>query len=65
MRTLRVNETKVTSRNTFIDNFFALKSEEERKNDERTFFSDYPQILDLAVNPETANLTYMWFPGLF
>ena len=38
MRTLRVNETKVTSRNAFIDNFFALESEKEPKNDEKSLF---------------------------
>ena len=65
MRTLRVNETKATSRNTFIDNFFALESEEETKTNERTFFSDYPQTLDLAVDLETAHGTYMWFSRLF
>ena len=27
VRALRVNESKVTSRNTFIDNLFALESE--------------------------------------
>ena len=51
MRALRVNETKVTLRNAFIDNIFALESEKESKNDERNLFGDYPQILDLAVNP--------------
>ena len=30
---LRVNETKVTLRNAFIDNIFALESEKESKND--------------------------------
>ena len=29
VRTLRVNEIKVTSRNAFIDNVFALESEKE------------------------------------
>ena len=36
MHTLRVNEIKVTLRNIFIDNIFALESEEESKNDEGT-----------------------------
>ena len=36
VRALRVNETKVTLRNAFIGNLFALKSEKESKNDERT-----------------------------
>ena len=51
MRALRVNETKVTSRNAFIDNIFALESEKESRNDERTLFGDYLRIFDLAVNP--------------
>ena len=51
MRALRVNETKVTLRNAFIDNIFALESEKQSKNDERTLFGDYPKILDLSVNP--------------
>ena len=51
MRALRVNETRVTSRNAFIDNPFALEHEKEPKNDERTFFRDFPRILDLSVNP--------------
>ena len=38
VRAQRVNETKVTSRNAFIDNFFALESEKESKDDERTLF---------------------------
>ena len=32
-----VNETKVTSRNAFIDNVFALEIEEESRNYKRTF----------------------------
>ena len=50
MHALRVNETKVTSRNAFIVNLFALESEKE-KNEERTFFQDCLQILDLSFNP--------------
>ena len=38
MSALRVNETKVTSKNVFIVNLFALKSEKEPKNKERTLF---------------------------
>ena len=37
---LRVNETKLTSRNAFIENIFALEIEEESKNDKRSFFRD-------------------------
>ena len=46
-----INEIKVTSTNIFIDNLFALESEKESKNDERTLFWDYPRIFDLSVNP--------------
>ena len=34
----RVNETKVTSRNIFIDNLFALESRKESRNDQRILF---------------------------
>ena len=51
MRALRVNETKTTSGNAVIRNLFALKIEIESKNDERTLFSDFSRILDLAVKP--------------
>ena len=51
MHTLKVNESKVTLRNTFIVNLFALKSEKESKNEERTLFWDFSQILDLSLNP--------------
>ena len=37
MSLLRLNETKVTTRNGFTDNIFPLKSNEESKNDEITF----------------------------
>ena len=60
---LKKKQTKVTSRNAFIDNLFALESEKESKNDERIFFRDYPWISDLSVNPSIA--TYMWFSGQF
>ena len=50
MLALTVNEIKVTSRNLFIDNVFALESEKEWKNDEKTFFLDYLRILDQAFN---------------
>ena len=45
MRALRVNETKLTSRNAFCINhhlsiFFALESESELKYDQKTFFWD-------------------------
>ena len=50
MSDVRVNETKGTGRNAFIDNFFTLEIEEESRNDDRILLSDYPQILDLFVN---------------
>ena len=59
MRTLRVNQPKVTLRNAFIDNVFALEKDKESRNDENIFFWDYPRILDLAVNPYTANASYV------
>ena len=43
---LKVNETKITSINAFIDNLFALESQKESKNDEKTVFRDFPKILD-------------------
>ena len=58
MRALRVNETKVISRNAFIDNLFALEREKESKNDERTLFRDFPRILDLSLTlrPRTPHI---------
>ena len=61
LRALRINETKVTSKNAFIDNLFALESEKESKNDERTLFPDCPRILDLSVSPESVRL---WMPHI-
>ena len=51
MHALRNIENRVILRNAFIDNVFALESEKKSRNDERTLFSDYPRILDLAVKP--------------
>ena len=51
VRALRVDETKVTSRNTFFVNVFALRSDKESKNNERTLFQDCPWSLDLSHNP--------------
>ena len=48
---LRVNESKVTLTNAFIGNIFALKSEKESKNDERTTFCNTPGMLHLSVTP--------------
>ena len=38
VRSPRVNETKVTSRNAFIDNLFALENNKKSKKDKRTLF---------------------------
>ena len=48
---LKVNGAKGTSRNIFINHLFTLKSEKESEKSERTFFSVYPRILDLTVDP--------------
>ena len=57
VRALRVNETKVPSRNAFIDNLFGLESEKElkrkkkkKKKDERTLFWDSPRSYDPCNN---------------
>ena len=46
----KVNEAKVTWRNTCLDDFLLLESERESKNDKRTLLCDCLSILDLAVN---------------
>ena len=45
-----INETKITSINSFIDNIFELSSEKDSKNDEKTLFWDCPWIIELSVN---------------
>ena len=65
MRSSKVIETKVSSRNAFISNHFALESEKESEKNNQNFFEDCLQILDLPVNPYNPNATYMWFSGLF
>ena len=50
VRALSVNQTKVTWRNAFTDNRFALEREKESKNEERTHYWDYLLIIYLAVN---------------
>ena len=50
MHSLRVNETKVTLRNAFISDHFALGGEKESKFDERTLFWDPLQNLYLSVS---------------
>ena len=51
MHALRINETNFILRNIFIDNVFALESENESRNDEESLFLDYLRIPYLAVNP--------------
>ena len=63
--TLRVNEVKVTSRNAFLDHFFALEIEKDSKYDQRTLLQGYPRILNLSFNPEAANTTHMLLYELF
>ena len=43
MRAVRVNETKLTSRNAFIVNLLALQNENKAKYDQNTLFWDSPQ----------------------
>ena len=59
-----VNETKVTSTNTFVVNLFAFESNTESKNDKTTLFPDFPRILDQPVNLDIPNATYMWFSAV-
>ena len=51
MRSLRVNETKLTLRNAFILDLFALRGEKESKYNEWTLFWGSLQKFDLSVNP--------------
>ena len=51
MRSLRVNETKLTLRNAFILDLFALGGGKESKYNERTLFWGSIQKLDLTANP--------------
>ena len=61
MRALRVNKTKVTSRNTFIDNLFALERERESKNDEKSLFRDFllvKEYLHIKLNNNYVIIIY-------
>ena len=51
VRSLKVNETKLTLRNVFILDLFALGGEKESKYNEKTPFWGSLQKLDLSVNP--------------
>ena len=52
MRALRANETKITSRNTFIVKLFALESVKESKNEERTPFETARGFLTCPLKKE-------------
>ena len=60
-----VDEINVTSRNVIISNFFQQKVRENQKMNKKTFSPDIPKIVDLFLNPDTTNATFMWFSGLF
>ena len=61
---LRVNETKLISRNASMINLFKLESKEELKNDERNLFSDSPRSFDPTLNTQPTNDAYQCFSGL-
>ena len=65
VRALRINETKVTSRNTAIVNLFVLGNEKESKMTKGPSFRTACEGLDVSVNPQAPNGTYMWFSRLF
>ena len=62
---VRVNETKLTSRNVFIVNLLALGSEKESENDQMALFWDCTRALDLSLNTQRLKTTYIRFLGLF
>ena len=64
MRSLRINEIKLTLRNDFILDLFALGGEKESKYNKRTLFWGSVQKLDLSVNPEPPKDPYTRFSGL-
>ena len=51
VRSLRVNKTKLTLRNPFILDLFALGGAKESKYNKKTPFWGSLQKLDLSVNP--------------
>ena len=61
VRTVRANETKLTSRNAFIVDLFGLESGKEPRNGERTLFWDSKQSLDLSRNPQPPNHALAFF----
>ena len=62
---LRVNETKLTSRNAFILDLFALGVEKRSRYDERTLFQVSLQKLDLFLNPQPPKHAHMRFFEIF
>ena len=50
MRALRVNETKITSQNTFNGDDFGTESNHESNKDEKTLFWVLLQICDQCFN---------------
>ena len=62
---LRVNETKLTLRNAFILDLFALGGEKISKYNERTLFWGSLQKLDLSVNPQLRKTHIRVFPDYF
>ena len=53
---VKVNKTKVTSKNAFLGTLFEL---------EMTVFRDCPRMLDWSLNPWTTKEKYIWFCGVF
>ena len=60
-----VYETKLTSRNAFILDLFAVGKEKESKYDERTLVWGSLQKLVVSVNPQPPKDAYTHFFGLF
>ena len=62
---LRVNETKLTLRNAFNLDLFALRGKKDSKYDKRTLFLGSLQKPDLSVNPQPPKHAYTRFSGHF
>ena len=61
----KVNETKLTLRNAFNLDLFALGGGKESKYDKRSLFWGSLQKLDLSVNPYPPKHAYTRFSGPF
>ena len=59
VRALWVNETKLTFRNAFIFNLFALESKKESKKDKRTLIWGSPRSLDLSLKCRGDAMSFM------